>query len=183
MKNCRNASFETGDSKLKFGDAVTAVATYAVLQILIAYPITLVAVPALGVNMYTYYAAGLIAAFLSMLTVGYLFRSPIAANRRDTIPRIIVLAAFYELLVVVFQPTLADWTPLTQHPYAGTSANALEWFLYDLARRGNMFLNLLVTMGLGAFALHLGSKLKKPSNNGNPFKTAHHLSFKKQTKS
>lgn len=162
MENCRNRSFETGDSKLKFGDAVTAVATYAVLQILIAYPKTLVAVPALGVTMYTYYDAGLITAFLSMITVGYLFSSPIAANRRDTIPRIIVITAFYEIIVVVFQPTLADWTPLTQNAYEGTAANLLEWFLYDLARRGNMFFNLLVTTGLGTFALHLGSKLKKP---------------------
>jgi hypothetical protein len=43
-----------------------------------------------------------------------------------------------------------------------------------------MFLYLLVVMGLGAVVLHNGSKLKNPSNNGNPFKTAHHLSVKNQ---
>lgn len=44
--------FEIGGSKLKCGDVVTAASTYAVLQILIAFPITLVAFPALGVTMY-----------------------------------------------------------------------------------------------------------------------------------
>jgi hypothetical protein len=148
---------------LNFGDAVTAVAAYAVLQVLIAFPITLVAVPALGVTMYTYYVAGSTAAFLSMLTVGYLFSQQIKEDRRDAILRIIVLTAFYEILVVIFQPTLADWAALTKQPYAGTPVNTAEWFLYDLARRGNMVYSILITMGLSALALHLGSKLKKTS--------------------
>ncbi len=146
---------------MKFGDAVPAVANYAVLQILIAFPIALVAVPTLGVTMYTYYTSGLIAAFLSMLTVGYLFSPQMKDNRRDAILRIVVLTAFYEIIVAIFQPTLADWAPLTKQPYAGTPVNTLEWFLYDLARRGNMFFNLAITITLGALALQKGSKLKK----------------------
>ena len=146
---------------MKFGDTITAVATYAVLQILIAFPITLVAVSALGVTMYTYYVAGLTAVFLSMLTVGFLFSQQIREDRRDAILRIIVLTVFYELLVVVFQSTLADWAPLTKQPFSGTPVATLKWFLYDLSRRGNMFFNILITMGLSALALHLGSKLKK----------------------
>lgn len=74
---------------MKFGDAITAIATYAVLQILIAFPIALVAGPTLGVTMYTHYTSGLISAFLSMLTVGYLFTPQIKDNRRDAILRIL----------------------------------------------------------------------------------------------
>jgi len=150
---------------LKFGDIVTAVATYAVLQVLIAFLLTSAALPAFGVTMVAHYWAGLTAVFLSMLIVGYLFREEIRKSSRDAILRIIVLSAFYELLVVVFQPTLADWIPFAiktpTEAFAGTTVTTLEWFLYDLSRRGNMVFNVLIVMGLGSVGLYGGSKLKQ----------------------
>jgi hypothetical protein len=150
---------------LKFGDIVTAVATYAVLQVLIAFLLTSVALPAFGVTMVAHYWAGLTAVFLSMLIVGYLFREEIRKSSRDAILRIIILSAFYELLVVVFQPTLADWIPFAiktpTETFAGTTVTTLEWFLYDLSRRGNMVFNVLIVMGLGYIGLYGGSKLKQ----------------------
>lgn len=146
---------------MKFGNVITAVATYAVLQILIAFPIASVALPTFGVTMFTHYATGLAAVFLSMLTVGYLFREEIKEGKRDAILRIVVLSAFYELLVVVFQPTLADWTPTATELFAGIPVTTIEWFLYDLSRRGNMFFNIIIIIGLSTLGLYIGSKLKK----------------------
>lgn len=146
---------------MKFGNIITAVATYAVLQILLAFPISIVALSTLGVTMFAHYSSGLAAVFLSMLTVGYLFREEISNGQLDAILRITVLSAFYEILVVVFQPTLADWTPLATELFAGIPITTVEWFLYDLSRRGNMFFNIIITMGLSALALYVGSKLKK----------------------
>jgi len=150
---------------MKFGDVITAVATYAVLQILIAFPLTIVSLPVFGVTMFTYYGAGLTAVFLSMLIVGCLFRDGIREGGRNVILRIVVLSAFYELLVVVFQPALADWLPfaidLPKEAFDGTVVTTVEWFLYGLSRRGNMVFNILIMIGLGFIGLHFGSKLKR----------------------
>ena len=165
---------------MKFGDVVTSVATYAVLQIVIAFFLMAVALQVFGVTMFAYYWAGLTAVFLSMLIVGYLFRNGIREGGRDAILRILVLSAFYELLVVVFQPALADWLPfavdLPKETFDGTVVTTLEWFLYSLSRRGNMVFNILILMGLSFIGLHVGSKIKhtpkltrkteeKPKNN------------------
>ena len=150
---------------MKFGDIIIAVATYAVLQILIAFLLTIVALPAFGVTMYTHYGAGLTAVFLSMLIVGYLFRVEIRKGGRQVILRIVVLSAFYEIFVVVLQPTLADWLPFAietpTEAFAGTVVTTLEWFFYDLSRRGNMVFNILTLIGLGYIGLRVGSKFKQ----------------------
>ena len=150
---------------MKFGDIIIAVATYAVLQILIAFLLTIVALPAFGVTMYTHYGAGLTAVFLSMLIVGYLFRVEIRKGGRQVILRIVVLSAFYEIFVIVFQPTLADWLPFAletpKEEFAGTIVSTLEWFLYDLSRRGNMVFSILTLIGLGYIGLRVGSKFKQ----------------------
>jgi len=151
---------------VKFGDVVTAVATYAVLQIVIAFFLSAVVLGVFGVAMVGYYWSGLTAVFLSMLIVGYLFRDGIQKGGRDTILRILVLCAFYELLVVVFQPALADWLPfavgLPTETFDGTVVTTLEWFLYGLSRRGNMVFNILILMGLGFVGLHIGSRINHP---------------------
>jgi len=150
---------------LKFGDIIIAVATYAVLQILIAFLLTTVTLPAFGVTMFAHYGAGLTAVFLSMLIVGYLFRAEIRKGGRQVILRIVVLSAFYEIFVVVFQPTLADWLPFAietpTEAFAGTVVTTLEWFLYDLSRRGNMVFNILTLISLGYIGLRVGSKFKQ----------------------
>ena len=150
---------------MKFGDIIIAVATYAVLQILIAFLLTIVALPAFGVTMYTHYGAGLTAVFLSMLIVGYLFRVEIRKGGRQVILRIVVLSAFYEIFVVTFQPTFADWLPFAietpTEAFAGTIVTTLEWFLYDLSRRGNMVFNILTLISLGYIGLRVGSKFKQ----------------------
>jgi hypothetical protein len=149
---------------LKFGDIIIAVATYAVLQIPTAFLLTTVTLTAFGTTMFAHYGAGLIAVFLSMLIVGYLFRAEIRKGGRQVILRIVVLAAFYEIFVVMFQPTFADWLPFAlkapSEAFSGTAVATLEWFLYDLSRRGNMVFNILTVIGLGYFGLHVGSKFK-----------------------
>jgi hypothetical protein len=155
-----------GGDGVKFGDTVTAVALYGVLQILIAFPLAIVVLQTLGVTMYAHYGVGLTAVFLSMLIVGYLFGEEIRKGRRDAILRIVVLSAFYELLVVVFQPTLADWVPFaidkSKEAFDGTTVTTVEWFLYNLSRRGNMFFNVIIVIGVGFIGLYAGSMLRKP---------------------
>lgn len=154
---------------MKFGDTVTAVALYAVLQVLIAFPLSILMVQTLGVFMYSYYSSGLIAVFLSMLIVGYLFGEKTRKRSRKAMSRIIVLGAFYDLLVMVFQPTLADWIPFAidkpKGSFDGTVVTTTEWFLYDLSRRGNMFFSILIVMGVGFAGLYIGSRLRKPKSS------------------
>ena len=149
---------------MKFGDTVTSVALYAVLQVLIAFPLSILMIQTVGVFMYSYYSSGLIAVFLSMLIVGYLFGEKMLKEGRKGMLRIIVLGAFYELLVMVFQPTLADWVPFAidkpKGSFDGTVVTTTEWFLYDLSRRGNMFFSIIIIMGVSLVGLHVGSKLK-----------------------
>lgn len=150
---------------MKFGDAVTAVALYAVLQILLAFPLTIVMLQALGVTMVAHYSAGLTAVFLSMLIVGFFFGEEIRTGGRAALLRIVVLSAFYELLVVVFQPALADWIPFAidkpKEAFDGTVVTTVEWFLYDLSRRGNMSFNVIILIGVGFAGLYVGLRLRK----------------------
>jgi hypothetical protein len=149
---------------VKFGDTVTSVALYAVLQVLIAFPLSILMIQTVGVFMYSYYSSGLIAVFLSMLIVGYLFGEKMLKEGRKGMLRIIVLGAFYELLVMVFQPTLADWVPFAidkpKGSFDGTLVTTTEWFLYDLSRRGNMVFSILIIMGVSLVGLYVGSRLK-----------------------
>ena len=149
---------------MKFGDTVTSVALYAVLQVLIAFPLSILMIQTVGVFMYSYYSSGLIAVFLSMLIVGYLFGEKMLKEGRKGMLRIIVLGAFYELLVMVFQPTLADWVPFAidkpKGSFDGTLVTTTEWFLYDLSRRGNMVFSILIIMGVSLVGLYVGSRLK-----------------------
>lgn len=151
---------------MKFGTVAAAVALYAVLQVLFAFPLTVLALQVLGVTMVAHYSAGLGAVFLSMLLVGYLFSAEIWQGRREAVLRILVFSAFYELLVVVFQPTLADWIPFAiskpLDAFDGTVVTTVEWFLYNLSRRGNMFAGVLIVIGVGFLGLCAGLKLKKP---------------------
>jgi len=149
---------------VKFGDTVTSVALYAVLQVLIAFPLSILLIQTVGVFMYSYYSSGLIAVFLSMLIVGYLFGEKILKEGRKGMSRIIILGAFYELLVMVFRPTLADWVPFAidkpKGSFDGTVVTTTEWFLYDLSRRGNMVFSILIIMGVSLVGLYVGSRLK-----------------------
>ena len=149
---------------MKFGDTVTSVALYAVLQVLIAFPLSILMIQTVGVFMYSYYSSGLIAVFLSMLIVGYLFGEKMLKEGRKGMLRIIVLGAFYELLVMVFQPTLVDWVPFAidkpKGSFDGTLVTTTEWFLYDLSRRGNMVFSILIIMGVSLVGLYVGSRLK-----------------------
>jgi|MudIll2142460700_1097286.scaffolds.fasta_scaffold15054_5 hypothetical protein len=153
-----------GGDRVKFGETVTAVALYAVLQVLISFPLSILMIQTMGLLMYSYYSSGLISVFLSMLIVGYLFGERIRKESRKAMTRIIVLGAFYELLVMVFQPTLADWVPFAidkpKGSFDGTVVTTTEWFLYDLSRRGNMFFSIIIIMGVSLVGLHVGSKLK-----------------------
>ncbi|MCW4007102.1 MAG: hypothetical protein NWF09_00200 [Candidatus Bathyarchaeota archaeon] len=150
---------------MKIDSLVIAVALYAVLQILFAFPLTVLALQVLGVTMVAHYSAGLGAVFLSMMVVGYLFGAEIRQAPRDAVLRIALLSAFYELLVVVFQPTLADWIPFAVSKpidaFDGTVVTTVEWFLYNLSRRGNMFPNVIIVIGVGILGLYAGLKIKK----------------------
>jgi len=163
-----NSLFYGGD-RVKFVDTVNAVALYAVLQVLIAFPLSILMIQTFGVLMYSYYSSGLFAVFLSMLIVGYFFGEKIRKGRRKAMARIIVLGAFYELVVMVFQPTLADWIPFAidkpKGSFDGTVVTTTEWFLYDLSRRGNMFFSLLIMMGVGFAGLYIGSMLRKSGSS------------------
>ncbi|MEM3000188.1 MAG: hypothetical protein QXD19_07645 [Candidatus Bathyarchaeia archaeon] len=150
---------------MKIDSLIIAVALYAVLQVLFAFPLTVLALQVLGVTMVAHYSAGLGAVFLSMMVVGYLFGLEIRQAPRDAILRIALLSAFYELLVVVFQPTLADWIPFAVSKpidaFDGTVVTTVEWFLYNLSRRGNMFPNVVIVIGVGILGLYAGLKIKK----------------------
>lgn len=149
---------------MKLGSLVTATVLYAVLQVLFAFPLSLLALQVLGVTMIAYYSAGLAAVFLSMVVVGYLFSAEIQQEKWTAILWIAVLGAFYELLVVVFQPTLADWIPFAiskpLDAFDGTVVTTTEWFLYNLARRGNLFPSVIIMIGMNALGLFVGFKIR-----------------------
>jgi len=149
---------------------VTAVASFAVLQILIGVLVAFVVVPVMGFTLETNLISGFTSVFVSMLIVGYIFAGKIQEGRREAIARIVVLSAFYMIFAVMFFPTLPDWAPKHKQEYQaanpGTTLTSSEWFFYEqITVAVTALINVITVVVIGFIGLYIGSMLRKPSKS------------------
>jgi hypothetical protein len=157
---------------LKFGDIVISVASMAVIFALIAFPLELVFLSALGISSMTnwgYIVNLIISLFLSALISGYVFAGKIWEARRETITRITVLwAALVMLFGLIVPGSVADWGLSVKEEYLaanpGATLSTFEWVTWEYMYL-DMFSLLMVGMALvlGFIGLYVGSMLRRPA--------------------
>lgn len=156
---------------MRFGDMVMSVALMAVIFALIAFPLEMVFLSALGISdmsNWGYMVSLIISLFLSALINGYIFAGKIWEARRTAITKITVLwAALVMLFAIIVPGGIADWglsvkeEVLAADP--GATLSTSEWVTWEYMYI-DMFAFLLVVMGLvlGFIGLYVGSMLRKP---------------------
>jgi hypothetical protein len=151
---------------VKFGDVVTAVATLAVIMILIHFPLMIVLDMALG-----YYwgmnVSAIVSVLLSALIGGYIFAGKIwEESGIGAIAKITVLAALLMAFAVIMETAaMTDWTAWVKEEYTGTApSSAFEWYAVEGMFLGyQVFLNVVIVLALGFVGLYIGSMFKRPA--------------------
>jgi hypothetical protein len=160
-----------GGDRLKFGDYVISVATIAVIMALIAFPLDLVFVSALGLKLGQDIGA-FVSIFLSALIGGYIFAEKIWEARRETITKITVLwAALVMVMAMIIPAGVAHWGLMAEedlqamYPEITLSTNA-EWVSWEMVNNASfMFLIVGMALVLGFIGLYIGSMLRKPKKS------------------
>ena len=159
---------------MKFGDLVICVASMAVVFALIAFPLEMVWLSALGISGMTswgYILSLIVSLFLSALISGYIFAGKIWEARREAITKIAVLwAALVLLLAIIVPGSIADYGLSVKEEYLaanpGATLSTFEWVTWEYMYL-DMFMFLMVGMALvlGLIGLYVGSMLRKPSKS------------------
>ena len=150
---------------MKFGDVVTAVATLAVVYVLIYSVLGIVLVPlnsVWGLNV-TFFVSVLVSASI----VGYVFAGKIREeSRMVSIGKIVVLFAFVIMLIVLGSGLAGHSSALTdenlQNMYDTSSWTNMDWVAYETVMGALMAsVNVLVVLALGFVGVYAGS-MRKP---------------------
>jgi len=154
---------------MKFADVVTCVASMAVITVLIAFPLEMVFVSALGLAFGYPISLG-VSVFLSALISGYIFAGKIWEARKETIAKITVLwAALMMVLVGIGSATIADFGPMVKEKYQGqfgTTLSTSEWVnLESMYYDAFIFQTVGLILVLGFIGLHIGSMFRKPKRS------------------
>jgi hypothetical protein len=160
--------FEGGD-RLKFGDVVTCVASMAVIFALIAGPLDMVFLSALGLD-WGYTASFIVSLFLSAFVGGYIFAGKLWEARREAVIKITVLwAALWGLCALVVPATLADWGQKVKEAYSAansTTLSASQWVNWEQMYLDIfVFITVVMALALGFIGLYVGSMLRKPKKS------------------
>jgi len=159
---------------LKFGDLVMSGATIAVIDALIAAPLEIVLLLALGISDMNNWGSlvSLIASFfLSALISGYIFAGKLWEARREAITKIAVLWAALNMLIALIIPaSLAHWGLKAQEEfqamYPGTTLSTREWVTWEVMTQDlAVFLTVVMALVLGFIGLYIGSMLRKPKKS------------------
>jgi len=165
--------FKGGD-KLKFGDIVIAVASIAVIDALIAFPLGLVFVSALGLELLELGqdVGCFVSLFLSALIGGYIFAGKIWEARREAITKItVLLATFMGAMAMVIPAGVAHWGLMAEEDFqlmypGAAEPSTAEWVSWEMM--SNALFTFIVVGGallLGFIGLYVGSMLRKPKKS------------------
>ncbi len=149
----------------KFGDIIIAVATLAIILVLLAYPVTVLAVNAVGFDMGP--TVGIAIAILISATLsGYIHAQKIWEDRTASIAKITVLGTVLLLLFTASLMTLPDWTTMVReaNEAAYPDLTTAEWLNLEIVVVYlYLFINAAISLAMGFIGLYLGTTLKKPT--------------------
>ncbi len=162
---------EEGGDRLKFSDVIVAVGLLILSSIFIAFPLQLVLVSGLGIQLGNQLSFA-ITPLLAALVLGYVYGKEIVEARRDAITKIAVLGF---AVFVLFNVTGATSDTAIEMAREGPTRTQLEslpavslssacdWHCFEqVALHGEMFIFGAVWLALVPIGLFVGSKLRQP---------------------
>jgi len=156
---------------LKFGDVVMAVATAAVIFVLISFLLDMALFPAIG-----YYwglnVGFIVSIFLATLIIGYIFAAQIWEARMKAIAKITILAAVLMMFTVVIEVAALGtyWTTWVHETYLdsnpGANPSVFDWYAIGSMYLGSqVVLNVVIVLVLAFIGLYIGSMFKRPAKS------------------
>jgi len=162
--------FKGGD-RLKFSDAILAVAATVVIWGLIYFVFGLALIPSVGSYWGQDSAAG-ISLLVAGLVVGFVFAGKIQEeSRMRAVGKIAVLFAavtmFLTLMIFSANSYYGAYVKETlQNMYSTGAWTTTDWFAYvQLAIFINVALNVVLSLVVGFIGLYIGSMLRKPKKS------------------
>jgi hypothetical protein len=158
--------FKGGD-RLKFGNAILAVASIALISIVLDFVLGIALIPSVG-SYWGMNSAGIISMLIAALFVGYIFAMKIQEESIiRAVGKISVLSAAVTAFSVVMSaaanPYYRDWIDETLRSMYTTSAwTKVDWYVYgQWSLMTVVVLNVLLALVLTFIGVYAGSMLRK----------------------
>jgi hypothetical protein len=160
-----------GGDRLKFSDVILAVASIAVIDIMLNFVLGIALIPSIG-SYWGMNSAAIISILIAALFVGYIFAIKIQEESRiRAVGKISVLFASVMSLSVVMSaaanPYYKDWIDETLRSMYTTSAwTKADWYVYgQLSLLTFVVLNVVLALVLTFIGVYAGSMLRKPKKS------------------
>jgi len=162
--------FKGGD-RLKFSDAILAVATTLVIMYPVYFVFGIALIPSMG-SYWGQSASGGISLLIAGLLVGFAFAGKIQEESRvravGKIALLLATATIF-LVIITFSGNSYYWAYIKeslQNMYSTGAWTTTDWFVYEqLALFMNVALNVSLTLVVGFIGLYAGSMLRKPKKS------------------
>lgn len=152
---------------MRFGDIITAVAALFLVTVLISYPLEIVLISILGLELAPTIGA-LVSVLLAGLIIGYVFSRKIGHERTEIILKISVLFTVLMLFSIILNSAVlgnyfTDWVQETyQESNPAESLTTFEWFVVGgLFIGSQMFMNIIFLFLFSLIGLYAGSILRR----------------------
>jgi hypothetical protein len=159
--------FEGGD-RLKFSNVILAVATVAVIYVLVYYVLGMALVPSMG-SYWGLNSAAIVSTLVAGLVVGYVFAGKMQEeSKMRAIGKIAVLfgavTASATTIALSANGYYDAWvTEYLQGTFSTGAWTTIDWYVHgQLVLAGQVALNVLLALVLGFIGLYIGSVLRKP---------------------
>ncbi len=153
---------------MKFSDDIFAVATFAVIDLLVDYALAIVLIPSIG-SYWGINSSFILSALVAGLVVGIVFAGNIQEESRTrAVGKIAILLGALEAVVVMLSASANGyynaWVKETLESMFSTSAwTTLDWYVYStFALIVGVVLNVVLVLVLVFVGVYAGSLLRKP---------------------
>jgi hypothetical protein len=153
---------------LKFSDVILAVATVAVIDVLVDFVLCIVLIPSMGAY-WGLNSSFIISALVAGLVVGWVFAGKIQEeSRMRAVGKIAVLLGAVEAAAVMLSASANGYfnafvTETLQSMFSTSAWTTTDWFVYtQFALLEGVVLNVVLVLVLGFIGLYAGSMFRKP---------------------
>ena len=157
-----------GGDRLKFSNVILAVATVAVIDVLVYLVLGIALIPSVG-SYWGLNSAAILSLLVSGLVVGFVFAGKIQEESRTrAVGKIAVLFGAVTSSAVMISNSAngyySAWVKETlQSMYSTGTWTTTDWYVYEqLALVEQVALNVVLALVLGFIGLYVGSMLRKP---------------------
>ena len=162
--------FKGGD-RLKLSNVILAVATLAVIDVLVYFALGAALIPSMG-SIWGLNSAAIVSMLVAGLVVGCVFAGKIQEeSRMRAVGKIAVLFGAVMSSAVMIGASAngyySAWVKETlQSMYSTGAWTTTDWYVYEqLVLAGQVALNVLLALVLGFIGLYAGSMLRKPKKS------------------